>query len=222
MSTVIIVDDSLTVRMDLLEQLTAADLPAVACGTAAEARQALGPKSFSLVSRDVILPDGDGIELLEEIRAGPSASSTAVMLLSTESEIRHRIRGLTRGADEYVGKPYEPGYVIARARELVRRAGTIAPKAHETVLLIDDSVTFREELKAVLEQASYGVVVAGTGEEGLRLAIDLRPTAIIVDGVLPGIDGAAVIRRIRFDATLRRVPCLLLTASEDRGAEVRA
>ena len=222
MSTVLIVDDSLTVRMDLLEQLTAADLPAVACGTAAEARQALAQNSFSLVILDVILPDGDGIELLEEIRAGPSASSTAVMLLSTESEIRHRIRGLTRGADEYVGKPYEPGYVIARARELVRRAGTIAPKAHETVLLIDDSVTFREELKAVLEQASYGVVVAGTGEEGLRLAIDLRPTAIIVDGVLPGIDGAAVIRRIRFDATLRRVPCLLLTASEDRGAEVRA
>jgi two-component system NtrC family sensor kinase len=77
-------------------------------------------------------------------------------------------------------------------------------------------------LKAVLEEASYRVVVAGTGEEGLRLAADLRPTAIIVDGVLPGIDGAAVIRRIRFDAALRRVPCLLLTASEDRGAEVRA
>jgi two-component system NtrC family sensor kinase len=222
MSTVLIVDDSLTVRMDLLEQLTAADLPAVACGTAAEARQALAQNSFSLVILDVILPDGDGIQLLEEIRAGPSASGTAVMLLSTESEIHDRIRGLTRGADEYVGKPYEPGYVIARARELVRRAGAIAPKAQETVLLIDDSVTFREELKAVLEQASYGVVVAGTGEEGLRLAIDLRPTAIIVDGVLPGIDGAAVIRRVRFDATLRRVPCLLLTASEDRGAEVRA
>jgi two-component system NtrC family sensor kinase len=220
--TVLIVDDSLTVRMDLLEQLTAADLPAVACGTAAEARLALAESSFALVILDVLLPDGDGIQLLEEIRAGSSASGIAVMLLSTESEIRDRIRGLTRGADEYIGKPYEPGYLIARARELVRRGSVSAARTLETVLLIDDSITFREELKAVLEEASYRVVVAGTGEEGLRLAADLRPIAIIVDGVLPGIDGAAVIRRIRFDAALRRVPCLLLTASEDRGAEVRA
>jgi DNA-binding response OmpR family regulator len=224
--TVLIVDDSLTVRMDLLEQLAAAGMTAVACGTVAEARQAMAGNQFSLVILDVLLPDGDGIELLEEIRAESSPGNMAVMLLSTESEIRDRIRGLTRGADDYVGKPYDPNYVIARARELVRRGDVIAPKGQdivkETVLLIDDSITFREELRAVLEQASYRVVVAGTGEEGLRLAIDLRPTAIIVDGVLPGIDGAAVIRRIRFDAALRRVPCLLLTASEDRGAEVRA
>ena len=56
----------------------------------------------------------------------------------------------------------------------------------------------------------------------MRLAADQRPTAIIVDGELPGIDGATVIRRIRLDAALRQLPCLLLTASEDRGAEVRA
>jgi DNA-binding response OmpR family regulator len=65
------------------------------------------------------------------------------------------------------------------------------------------------------------VLVAGTGEEGLRLAADQHPAAIIVDGQLPGIDGATVIRRIRLDAALRRLPCLLLTGSEDNGAEVR-
>ena len=66
------------------------------------------------------------------------------------------------------------------------------------------------------------MIVAGTGEEGLRLAADRRPGALIVDGELPGIDGATVIRRIRLDAALRQLPCLLLTASEDRGAEMRA
>jgi two-component system, NtrC family, sensor kinase len=149
-------------------------------------------------------------------------NGTAVMLLSTEAEIRDRIRGLTTGADEYVGKPYDPGYVVARARELARRAGSPSAPGQETVLLIDDSATFREALKAALENASYRVLVAGSGEEGLRLAADLRPSGIIVDGVLPGIDGATVIRRIRLDAALRGLPCLLLTGSEDRGEEVRA
>jgi len=132
------------------------------------------------------------------------------------------VRGLTTGADEYVGKPYDPGYVVARARELVRRNVDGTPPDRETVLVIDDSVTFREALKAALEQAGYGVIVADSGEDGLRLASDQRPTAVVVDGQLPGIDGATVIRRIRLDAALRALPCLLLTASEDRGAEVRA
>jgi two-component system NtrC family sensor kinase len=220
--SVLIVDDSLTVRMNLIEMLNAADLPTVACATVAEAREALAKDGFSLVILDVLLPDGNGVDLLEEIRAMPSAKGTAVMLLSTEAEIRDRVRGLTTGADEYVGKPYDPGYLVARARELVRRGDGAATSARESVLLIDDSVTFREELKAALEHAAYHVLVAGSGEEGLRLAADRRPTGIVVDGVLPGIDGATVIRRIRLDAALRGLPCLLLTGSEDHGAEIRA
>jgi two-component system NtrC family sensor kinase len=219
---ILVVDDSLTVRMNLMDMLTAADLPALACATLAEARHAFASERFSLVILDVLLPDGDGIELLAEIRASPSGRATAVMLLSTESEIRDRIRGLTTGADEYVGKPYDPGYVVARARELVQRGGSASAPGQETVLLIDDSVTFREQLKTALEGASYRVLVAGSGEEGLRLAADLRPGGAIIDGVLPGIDGATVIRRIRLDAALRGLPCLLLTGSEDRGEEVRA
>jgi two-component system NtrC family sensor kinase len=219
---ILVIDDSLTVRMNLMDMLNAADLPAVACATLTEARCALAAERFSLVILDVLLPDGDGIQLLEEIRATPSAAGTAVMLLSTESEIRDRIRGLTTGADEYVGKPYDPGYVVARARELVCRIGGTSAPGQETVLLIDDSVTFREALKAALETASYHVLVAGSGEDGLRLAADLRPSAVVVDGVLPGIDGATVIRRIRLDAALRGLPCLFLTGSEDRGEEVRA
>jgi DNA-binding response OmpR family regulator len=220
--TVLIVDDSLTVRMNLSEILDAADLPAIACSTLSEARQVLAKEEFALVILDVLLPDGDGIDLLKEIRSTPAASSTAVMLLSTETEVRDRVRGLTTGADEYVGKPYDPIYVVARARELVRRNVDTVPTTEENVLIIDDSMTFREELKATLEEAGYRVIVAGNGEDGLRLASDRRPAAIVVDGELPGIDGATVIRRIRLDAALRQLPCLLLTASEDRGAEVRA
>jgi two-component system NtrC family sensor kinase len=220
--SVLIVDDSLTVRMDLAEMLGAAGFSTVACATGDQARKALAKDRFSLVILDVLLPDADGIELLREIRETPSASATAVMLLSTEGEVRHRIRGLTTGADEYIGKPYEPSYVVARARELARRGQTATAPAQETVLVIDDSVTFREALKEALAAASYRVLVAGTGEEGLRIAGDMRPSAIVVDGMLPGIDGRTVIRRIRLDAALRRLPCLLLTASEDLGAEIQA
>src|SRR5262249_42633060 len=127
---------------------------------------------------------------------------------------------LQTGADEYVGKPYDAGYVVARARELVRsRAG---PEQAATILVVDDSSTFREELRQACEAAGYAVLTASSGEEGLRVAASNRPNAVVVDGVMPGIDGGTVIRKIRMDPALRRTPCVLLTASQDGGAELRA
>jgi DNA-binding response OmpR family regulator len=221
MSEILVVDDSLTVRMNLAETLTAAGFAVTACATLGEARRELAAGGFALVILDVLLPDGDGIELLAELRATPPTAGIAVIVLSSESEVRDRVRGLTGGADAYIGKPYEPGAVVARARELIGRA----PPPDETgdlVLVIDDSPSFCAALAEALEAAGYRAAAAGSGEEGLRRAAELRPCALVVDGQLPGIDGAAVIRRVRLDAALRHLPCLLLTGSEDRGAELRA
>jgi DNA-binding response OmpR family regulator len=230
MSDVLIVDDSLTVRMDLSESLEAAGVKSELAATALEARALFDRQHFSLIILDINLPDGDGIDLLREIRTTEINGKTPVMLLSTEGEVRDRIRGLATGADEYVGKPYETSYVVARARELLKRDTKKDKREDEDqetpalplILLIDDSMTFREMLKGAMISAGYRVLAAETGEEGLRLAADARPAAVVVDGMLPGIDGATVIRRMRLDAALRRTPCLLLTASDEPDAEIRA
>jgi two-component system, NtrC family, sensor kinase len=221
--TVLIVDDSLTVRMDLKEAFEDVGFQTVVCASAAGARQAVVDAAVHVAVLDVLLPDGNGVDLLMELRASADTSAIVVLMLSTETEVAHRLRGLRTGADEYVGKPYDIHYVVARARELLRarraELGTGIPSA---ILVIDDSVTFRETVRAALEAAGYIVRVAASGEEGLRMAAAERPRAVIVDSVLPGIDGATVIRRLRLDSGLRSVPCLLLTASDDRHMELRA
>ena len=214
---VLVVDDSLTVRMDLKEALEGAGFEPTLCSTAAEARDALRHVRFALLVVDVLLPDADGVALLAEVR---QTSDAPVILLSSEAEVRDRIRGLKTGANEYVGKPYDRAYLVARANELVR--GPSGAPGSTTVLVIDDSVTFREGLRERLVTAGYEVAVASGGAEGLRLAAHLRPAAIIVDGVMPDVDGVTVVRRLRLDAMLRTTPCLLLTASDERDAELRA
>ena len=221
--TILIVDDSLTVRMDLVEAFETAGFSPVPCASVAEARAALIARApIGAVILDVMLPDGDGVELAAEIRQGDPESAIAILMLSSEAEVKDRARALQIGADEYVGKPYDRGYVVAKARELVRARHAGPARRSPTVLLVDDSATFRESLREALEAAGYSVLTASTGEDGLRTAADRRPDAIIVDGVLPGIDGPAVIRHVRLDSALRGTPCLLLTASDDRGAELRA
>jgi DNA-binding response OmpR family regulator len=217
--TVLIVDDSLTVRMDLHEAFEADGFATILCGTAAEARTAFAEATFAVAVLDVLLPDADGVELLRELRASPGRGAVVIVLLSSEVEVADRLHGLRTGADEYVGKPYDAGYVVARVRQLL--GAERAARDRATVLVIDDSMTFREELRALLEPEGYAVLTAASGEEGLRTAADRRPQAVIVDGVMPGIDGATVIRRIRLDPALRDTPCLLMTAADDYATEVQ-
>jgi two-component system, NtrC family, sensor kinase len=223
---VLIVDDSLTVRMDLAEAFEAAGLHPRLCSNIREARDALAAQAIDLVILDVLLPDGDGVDLLKEIRTSPATCDLPILMLSSEADVKDRIRGLKTGANDYVGKPYDAAYVVARGRELLRLRPpeNPAPAAAEkvTILVIDDSVTFREELRRALEQSGYAVISATSGEKGLRLAASRRPAALIVDGVMPGMDGETVIRRVRLDAALRGLPCLLLTASDEQGVELRA
>jgi len=223
---VLIVDDSLTVRMDLADAFETVGLRPLLCATIREARETFAVETIDLVILDVMLPDGDGVEFLKEIRTRLATPDLPILMLSGEAEVKDRIRGLQTGADDYVGKPYDAGYVVARGRELVRlrqnQSASPAAAENASILVIDDSLTSRAELRQALEGAGYGVMTAGSGEEGLRLAATRRPAALIIDGVMPRMDGATVIRKLRLDAALRGLPCLLLTASDEEGAELQA
>jgi two-component system NtrC family sensor kinase len=221
MRPVLIVDDSLTIRMDLADALAGAGIETRQCANLADARRLLASELPAMLILDVMLPDGDGVDFLRELRGDERTGPLPVLMLSAESEVQDRIRGLRHGADEYVGKPYQSDYVLARVFALLRPAGTGEDKP-VTVLLIDDSRTFREELARLLGEAGFRTLQAASGEEGLRRAADLRPDAIIVDGVMPGINGPTFIRRLRLDPGLSSMPCLMLTASEDAAGEVAA
>jgi len=218
---VLIVDDSLTVRMDLAEALTAAGFKPLLAATANAARQTLREEQVDVMILDLTLPDADGVELLRELRSSRAASNVPVLLLATEDEAQARLQHLSRGADAFVGKPYETSDVVAKATELANKRGTL-PRPGQRILLIDDSPTFRAELERELNESGYEVMCADSGEEGLRKAAQHHFEAVIVDGVLPGIDGATVIRRLRLDQALRGLPCILLTATNHTGAELHA
>ncbi len=220
MKPILIVDDSLTVRMDLRDALALAGFETVGCDTLAAAREALARQSFSLVILDVLLPDGDGIGLLREIKAAGAAPP--VMLLSSEAEVGDRVRGLKTGADDYVGKPYDTGYILERARHLAGGPETGA-SPEPKILVIDDGTAFRDELQSLLVSAGYAVTTAGGGDDGLRLASALRPDAVVVNlGLSSAMDGVTVVRRLKQDIALRNIPCLLLTASSQSGEELSA
>jgi two-component system alkaline phosphatase synthesis response regulator PhoP len=84
--------------------------------------------------------------------------------------------------------------------------------AKETILVVEDEEDIRELLKYNLEKEGYQVFGAATGEEGLRAVRDRRPDLLLLDLMLPGIDGLEVCRRIRGEAQNQHLPIIMLTA----------
>jgi DNA-binding NarL/FixJ family response regulator len=83
-----------------------------------------------------------------------------------------------------------------------------------TVLIVDDHAAFRASARAVLEADGYDVIgEAEDGESGLRLAVDLRPSIVLLDIALPGMDGFAVAERL---AMAPQPPAVVLISSRER------
>jgi DNA-binding response OmpR family regulator len=217
---VLIVDDSATVRADLREVLSAAGFSTLICGGVGGARKALSEERFDLILLDVILQDGDGVDLLVQLRADERTAQVPVIVLSTEAAVQSRLRGLGQGANDYVGKPYDSSYVVKRARELTQGApkpmGTepklVAAARRRRVLVVDDSPTFLHAVVEELRKDGHDLIAAGTAEEALPMLKAQPVDCILMDLVLPGMDGIAAARLIRADPKMATVPLLMFTA----------
>jgi GAF domain-containing protein/CheY-like chemotaxis protein len=84
------------------------------------------------------------------------------------------------------------------------------------VLVIDDEPATRELMERYLSREGFRVVTAAGGEEGLRLARELRPQAITLDVLMPGMDGWAVLSALKADPDLVEIPVIMLTLVDDR------
>jgi CheY-like chemotaxis protein len=92
-------------------------------------------------------------------------------------------------------------------------AATASPsKAHqETVLVIDDDASVRDLMTRFLSKLDLNVVVASSGEDGLRLAAQLRPMIITLDVIMPGQDGWSVLNQLKADPELADIPVIMVT-----------
>src|SRR3989441_325351 len=85
--------------------------------------------------------------------------------------------------------------------------------ANELILVVEDHDKNRKLVRDVLTFKGYEIVEAETGEEGVRLAQERRPSLVLMDVRLPGIDGIEALRRLRAEQATRRIPIMAMTAS---------
>lgn len=85
----------------------------------------------------------------------------------------------------------------------------------KTILIVDDLVTLRQSVRVMLERQGYSVEEASDGYEGLQKIAELRPDLVLLDLMMPGMNGAEVLKHIEADTKLQDTPIIVLTAVAD-------
>lgn len=120
MNSILIVDDDVELGVMLREYLERHEIQLEIRHTGELGIEAAASGYYDLMLLDVMLPDLDGFEVLERIRA---YSDLSVLLLTARGEAADRIHGLKLGADDYLPKPFDPDELVARIHAILRRSG---------------------------------------------------------------------------------------------------
>jgi len=163
----------------------------------------------TVIILDLHLPKLDGWSVLTRLKSDPALAQIPVIILSVEEQ---RARGFSFGACEYLVKPVEPERLI----EVVK--GAIAPGGTD-VLVVDDDPGTREIVSRNLRRVGLTTIEAATGEEALLKARVVAPSLVILDLLMPGVDGFEVLRALR--AEKNDVPIVVLTGKQLDDSEVR-
>jgi two-component system phosphate regulon response regulator OmpR len=126
----LVVDDDRRIRGLLSRFLLAEGYRVTTAQSAADAHAKLEGLRFDLLILDVMMPGETGFELARKLR---STSNVPIIMLTARDEAHSRIEGLTIGADDYVGKPFEPRELSLRIASILRRARPATTPSFETV-----------------------------------------------------------------------------------------
>ena len=118
----LLVDDDARLSSMVGDYLRHAGFDVETAGSLAAARERLAAESYDTLVLDLMLPDGDGLDLCREIRADARTRHLPLLMLTARGEPMDRIVGLELGADDYLPKPFEPRELLARVKALLRRA----------------------------------------------------------------------------------------------------
>jgi two-component system response regulator RegX3 len=134
---VLVVEDEPSISEPLAGALRRAGFDVEVAATAAGGRAAFAISEPDVVLIDVMLPDGDGREVLRDLR---QSSAVPVVMVTARVEQIDKIIGLELGADDYVTKPFDTGELVARIRAVLRRVPAISPvegAANSTIRVVD-------------------------------------------------------------------------------------
>jgi signal transduction histidine kinase/DNA-binding response OmpR family regulator len=201
--TVLVIDDDIIARDLMTRFLTRQGFGVVASGCGREVLSLARQWRPIAITLDVLLGELSGWDILAELKADPELAGIPVIMISIVDD---KDRGFALGADDYLTKPVHPDR-LAAILDKFRVDG-----APGTVLIIEDDEPSRQLLRRILDRAGWETAEAENAREGLEKVALHSPSLILLDLMMPEMNGFEFISRLRMEDRYRAIPIVVLTA----------
>lgn len=228
--TILVIDDDPVIQVLLQKALEVPGRDVSVASTMAEGRELLSADTDLLVL-DLFLPDGDGRQLLTDIRRDPVTANTMVIVLSGADGGLAKAECLALGADAFLPKPFDPISLrplvesLLQAEATADRHGVTAavpvrdeptehtdPAGPQSILLAEDDDLVAALIVDRLRRDGFELVHCTDGESALAEARDNPPDLAILDVKMPRMDGFELLSHFRETPSLAETPVIVLTA----------
>jgi CheY-like chemotaxis protein/anti-sigma regulatory factor (Ser/Thr protein kinase) len=210
-ATILVIDDDQTVREVMERYLAREGFSVVTASGGVEGLKLAHELHPAAITLDVMMPDVDGWTVLAAIKGDPELADIPVILMSIVDE---KNRGYALGATDYMVKPVDRERLSGVLRNICGTGG-------RRVLLVDDDDMARRGMRQALEKDGWEVDEAENGSAALERLDDKRPDIIMLDLMMPVMDGFEFLIEMRREAEWRDIPVLVVTA-KDLTAEERS
>ena len=208
---ILVVDDDKTVREVVRRYLEREGFTVAEADGGREGLRLAREINPTAITLDITMPDLDGWTVLAAIKGDPELAAIPVVLLTILDE---KNRGFALGASEYLVKPVDRDQLIRVLRQFSMPAGG-------SILVVDDDEMGRRGIKTALEQVGWRVAEADNGQVALTRIAEARPDAILLDLMMPEMNGFEFLDEVRQRDDWRDIPVIVITA-RDVTAEDRA
>jgi len=159
------------------------------------------------ITLDILLPEVDGWEVLARLKAEESTRDIPVVVVSV---VDTPALGRALGAFDYFVKPVDAKALLSRLSQYTFTSKVKTEPVR--VLVVDDEPANLDLLEALLTSAGFSVLRAGSGQEGIDMAMSQVPNLILLDLMMPGLTGFDVVESLRAEEVTRSIPIMVLTA----------
>jgi signal transduction histidine kinase/CheY-like chemotaxis protein len=204
-STVLVIDDDAEACEIIRRFLEKDDFNVVTALSGEQGLRLAHEVHPAAITLDVVMPDMDGWSVLRALKADPVLHTIPVIILTM---IDDRTRGYSLGAVDYLTKPVDRG-LLHKALSRYYCAEEVC-----SVLLVEDDIDTREIMARTLEKAGWEVSEAGNGQEALDIMSDLQPRLILLDLMMPVMDGFGFLAELRARSEWQQIPVIVITAKD--------
>jgi CheY-like chemotaxis protein len=201
---ILVVDDETSAR-ELLASYLNSEYRIAFAESGIEAVEKAGQLRPDAITLDLAMPGGSGLDVLVTLRKTPETANIPIIIVSIVDEEKV---GFALGAADYLIKPIRKTVLL----ETIRKHVPIQGDDDSEILLVDDDPKSLEMLEETLRSAGYETQCVRSGARALEVLSSKLVSAVLLDLLMPGMDGFEVIQHVRGQATLADLPILVMTA----------